>query len=165
MPQGNVDFLGPTFSRRVCRSSATRVLQISDDETLLYIISIHVIFDWKVDCRVAIADYIEYRIRDETHSVAGLQAEPLLETKLTAPSRVTDAMTMLVGDVPLCWSRCWLLLPLALCADDGGGRSWEAVGALVNILLLLAHVRLYTMMMQQFRWTMIRVGAIFYTFK
>jgi hypothetical protein len=95
-----------------------------------------------------------------------LQAEPLLETKLTAPSRVTDAMTM-VGDEPLvcCWSRsrCWpkLLLPLALWTDDGGGRSCEAVGALVNMLLRLAHVRLYTTMMQQFRWTMISVGAIF----
>jgi hypothetical protein len=54
-----------------------------------------------------------------------------------------------------------MLLPLALWTDDGGGRSCEAVGALVNMLLRLAHVRLYTTMMQQFRWTMISVGAIF----
>jgi hypothetical protein len=29
------------------------------------------------------------------------------------------------------------------------------------MLLRLAHVRLYTTMMQQFRWTIISVGAIF----
>lgn len=74
------------------------------------------LFDWKVDMRL---DSLEIREEEdgETHSVP-LQAEPLLETKLTAPSRVTDAMTM-VGDEPLvcCWSRsrCWpKLLPLAL---------------------------------------------------
>lgn len=82
-----------------------------------------------------------------------MRSEPLFETKLTAPSLLTDVT--IVGDDPLWW---WL--PLALCTDDGGGRSCEAVGAFVNILRRLAHVRLYTTMIQQLRWTMISVGAI-----